>query len=109
MRWGRMHYGLDYAAPTGTPIYAADGGTVITAGWHGNYGYYIKIDHGANKVSLYAHCSKLLVKKGERVYQGQHIAEMGKTGRVTGPHLHFEVRVNGQHKDPMKYVGKKYK
>ena len=103
------HTGVDWANKVGTNIYAADGGKVIHAGWKGNYGYLVIIDHENGFQTYYAHCSKLLVKKGERVYQGQHIAEMGKTGRVTGPHLHFEVRVNGQHKDPLKYVGKKYK
>jgi len=104
MRWGRMHYGLDYAAPTGTPIYASDGGTVITAGWHGNYGYYIKIDHGANMVTLYAHCSKLLVKAGDKVYQGQKIGLVGNTGRSTGPHCHFEIFKNGKNVNPSNYL-----
>lgn len=104
MRWGRMHYGLDYAASTGTPIYAADGGTVITSGWHGNYGYYIKIDHGGGMVSLYAHCSKLLVNVGDKVFQGQRIGLVGNTGRSTGPHCHFEIFKYGKNVNPSSYV-----
>ena len=104
MRWGRMHYGLDYAAPTGTSIYASDGGTVTTAGWHGNYGYYIKIDHGGGFTTLYAHCSKLLVKVGDKVYQGQRIGLVGNTGRSTGPHCHFEIFKYGKNVNPSNYV-----
>ena len=104
MRWGRMHYGLDYAAPTGTPIYAADGGTVTSAGWSGAYGYTIVIDHGANKKTLYAHCSRLFVSAGTKVYKGQHIAAVGSTGRSTGPHFHFEIFINGANVNPSYYV-----
>ena len=104
MRWGRMHYGLDYAASTGTSIYASDGGTVTTAGWHGNYGYYIKIDHGGGFTTLYAHCSKLLVKVGDKVYQGQRIGLVGNTGRSTGPHCHFEIFKYGKNVNPSNYV-----
>lgn len=104
MRWGRMHYGLDYAAPTGTPIYAADGGTVVSAGWSGAYGYTIVIDHGANKKTLYAHCSRLFVSAGTKVYKGQHIAAVGSTGRSTGPHCHFEIFINGANVNPSYYV-----
>ena len=104
MRWGRMHYGLDYAAPTGTPIYAADGGTVVSAGWSGAYGYTIVIDHGANKKTLYAHCSRLFVSAGTKVYKGQHIAAVGNTGRSTGPHCHFEIFINGANVNPSYYV-----
>ncbi len=104
MRWGRMHYGLDYAAPMGTPIYAADGGTVTSAGWSGAYGYTIVIDHGANKKTLYAHCSRLFVSAGTKVYKGQHIAAVGSTGRSTGPHCHFEIFINGANVNPSYYV-----
>ena len=104
MRWGRMHYGLDYAAPTGTAIYAADGGTVVSAGWSGAYGYTIVIDHGANKKTLYAHCSRLFVSAGTKVYKGQHIAAVGSTGRSTGPHCHFEIIINGANVNPAYYV-----
>lgn len=104
MRWGRMHYGLDYAAPTGTPIYAADGGTVTQAGWRGAYGYVITIDHGANKKTLYAHCSRIYVSVGTKVYQGQRIGAVGSTGRSTGPHCHFEILINGKNVNPAYYV-----
>lgn len=104
-RWGRMHNGIDLAAPTGTKIRAADGGKVISAGWEGALGYCVRIDHGQNKVTVYGHCSKLFVKKGDKVYQDQHIANIGSTGRSTGPHLHFEVHVNGVPKNPLKYLG----
>lgn len=104
MRWGRMHYGLDFSAPTGTPIYAADGGTVTFAGWSGAYGYVITIDHGANKKTLYAHCSRLFVSAGNKVYKGQHIAAVGSTGRSTGPHCHFEIFINGSNVNPAYYI-----
>ncbi|MBR5229999.1 MAG: peptidoglycan DD-metalloendopeptidase family protein [Firmicutes bacterium] len=100
MRWGRMHYGLDYAAPTGTPIYAADGGTVIKVGWHGNYGYFVKIDHGGGYQTLYAHNSRNLVSVGDKVFKGQKIAAVGNTGRSTGPHCHFEVFKYGKNINP---------
>ncbi|HZK01893.1 MAG TPA: M23 family metallopeptidase [Anaerovoracaceae bacterium] len=103
-RWGRKHNGIDLAAATGTKIYAADGGLVISAGWEGALGYCVKIDHGQNRVTVYGHCSKLHVKKGDRVYQNQHIANIGNTGRSTGPHLHFEVRIKGVPQNPLKYL-----
>lgn len=103
-RWGRLHAGIDLAAPTGTKIRAADGGKVIASGYSGSYGYMIKIDHGGNRVTVYAHCSKLFVKTGDKVYQGQHIANVGNTGRSTGPHLHFEIQINGKPKNPLSYL-----
>jgi len=107
-RWGRTHTGIDLAARTGTAIYAADGGTVIFAGKNGSYGLVVDIDHGGGFVTRYAHCSKLYVKQGDKVYKGQQIAAVGSTGRSTGPHLHFEVRKNGVPQDPYKYLGKSY-
>ena len=104
MRWGRMHYGLDYAASTGTTIRAADGGTVVSAGWSGAYGYRIVIDHGGNMKTLYAHCSALYVSAGDKVYKGQKIGAVGSTGRSTGPHCHFEVFINGKNVNPASYV-----
>lgn len=104
MRWGRMHYGLDYAAPTGTPIYAADGGTVIKAAYSGAYGNVVIIDHGANKKTVYAHCSSFNVSYGEKVFKGQRIASVGNTGRSTGPHCHFEILINGVNVNPSNYV-----
>jgi murein DD-endopeptidase MepM/ murein hydrolase activator NlpD len=104
MRWGRMHKGIDLAASTGTSIRAADGGKVTFAGWSGSLGYLVKIDHGGNRETWYGHCSKLLVRAGDRVYQGQHIANVGNTGNSTGSHLHFEVHINGTPKNPLNYL-----
>ncbi len=103
-RWGRMHEGIDLAAPTGTKIYASDGGTVIFSGWNNALGYCVKIDHGGLFTTVYGHCSKLNVSVGEKVYQGQNIALVGNTGNSTGPHLHFEVRYNGDALNPEDYV-----
>ena len=98
------HGALDIAAGWGTPIYAADGGTVISSGWDGGYGYRIRIDHGNGMVTLYAHCSSLLVGSGEHVYKGQLIAYMGSTGISTGSHCHFAVYINGTAVDPLNYL-----
>lgn len=98
------HYGIDIGIPSGTDVYAADGGIVIYAGYKGTYGKLIKINHGANKETRYAHNSRLLVSSGEKVFKGQLIAYSGNTGRSTGPHLHFEVRINGNAVNPKKYV-----
>jgi len=103
-RWGRMHNGVDFAASKGTKIYATDGGTVTFAGYKGSFGYMVIINHGGNYESYYAHCSKLLVKKGDKVFQGQNIALVGNTGRSTGPHLHFEIRYLGNPKNPFNYI-----
>ncbi|MCL1808884.1 MAG: peptidoglycan DD-metalloendopeptidase family protein [Clostridiales bacterium] len=103
-RSGRMHYGIDLACKSGTRIGAADGGTVTFAGYKSSFGYMIIINHGRNMETLYAHCSALFVKKGEKVYQGQHIANVGSTGRSTGPHCHFEVHINGVPKNPLSYL-----
>ncbi len=104
MRSGRMHRGIDLANRTGTNIYASDGGRVTFAGYKGSYGYMIEVNHENGYVTRYAHASKLLVKSGERVYRGQHIAEMGNSGRSTGPHLHFEVVANGAHQNPSRFI-----
>ncbi len=103
-RWGRLHSGIDLAAPIGTHIKAADGGKVTFAGYNGALGYMVAIDHGGGRVTWYGHCSKLHVKKGDKVYQGQHIANVGNTGRSTGPHVHFEVHINGKTKNPLNYL-----
>ena len=103
---GRMafHEGLDFSAARGTPIRAAAGGIVIAAERTPDYGNLVKIDHGGGVETRYAHASKLLVHVGERVKKGQVIAEVGSTGRSTGPHLHFEVRSNGAALDPRKFL-----
>ncbi|MEG2198784.1 MAG: peptidoglycan DD-metalloendopeptidase family protein [Anaerovorax sp.] len=103
-RWGSFHPAVDIAAPTGTPIKASDGGTVRFAGQKRSYGYLVEIDHGGNRVTRYAHCSKLFVKAGDKVYQGMHIANVGSTGDSTGPHVHFEVLINGVNKNPLSYL-----
>lgn len=102
--FGRGHTGLDIAGPIGSSILAADGGTVTFAGWEGGYGNFVIINHGNGMVTRYAHCSKLLVKSGQRVGQGQTIALRGSTGHSTGPHLHFEVMVGGVFRNPISYL-----
>lgn len=100
----RPHEGIDVTAPMGSPIQAPAGGTVLSAGWEAGYGNVIEIDHGFGITTRFAHASKLLAKRGQRVERGQLIAEVGSTGLATGPHLHYEVHVNGKPVDPMRYV-----
>ena len=102
-RWGAMHQGIDIGAGTGTPIYAAESGTVFYSGWMGGYGNLILIDHPDGRVTAYAHQSRLAVSGGP-VGRGQVIGYVGSTGDSTGPHLHFEVRVNGVAVNPMQYL-----
>lgn len=99
-----FHEGLDFTANTGTPIRAAADGIVLSADLGGAYGKLVKIEHGAGLETRYAHASKLLVKAGDRVVKGQIIAEVGSTGRSTGPHLHYEIRLNGESLDPRRYL-----
>ena len=99
-----LHTGLDFQADTGTPILAAAGGVVVTSEMHPQYGNTVEVDHGNHLVTRYAHASKLLVKKGDLVKRGQKLAEVGSTGRSTGPHLHFEVLVQGVQQDPHKFL-----
>jgi murein DD-endopeptidase MepM/ murein hydrolase activator NlpD len=103
-RWGRMHEGIDIAAAAGTPIRAAAAGTVIYAGWLGGYGNLVVIDHGGGVATAYGHQSGIAVGTGAPVAQGQVIGYVGSTGHSTGPHLHFEVRVNGVPQDPLGYL-----
>ncbi len=100
------HTALDIGIPIGTPVYATKAGTVIKSqcGWNGGYGCYIIIDHGNGFQSLYGHNSVLLVNAGDEVEQGQNISFSGTTGRSTGPHLHFEIRINGKHVNPLSYI-----
>lgn len=99
-----LHTGLDFPAEPGTPIYAAAGGVVVAQEFHPQYGNMIEIDHGNDLVTLYGHSSHVFVKKGDLVRRGQKIAEVGTTGRSTGPHLHFEVLVQGVPQDPQKFL-----
>ena len=98
------HKGIDIANSYGTAICAADGGTVIYAGWMSGYGYFVQIDHGNGYVTCYGHNSSLLVSVGDKVYKGQQIARMGSTGNSTGNHCHFEIRYNGTYKNPLNYL-----
>ncbi len=96
-RWGRMHKGIDIAAPVGTPVLAAAPGVVVSAGWNsGGYGNLVEIQHPDGSLTLYAHNNRVLVRRGQQVAQGQQISEMGSTGRSTGPHCHFEVHPAGR-------------
>ncbi|HEY0484884.1 MAG TPA: M23 family metallopeptidase [Mycobacteriales bacterium] len=103
-RWGTFHYGVDIAAGYGNPVRAAHAGTIITAGWYGGYGYAVIIDHGNGITTRYGHNSKLLVHVGEKVKAGQEISLVGSTGDSTGPHCHFEVRVDGVAVDPIPFM-----
>jgi murein DD-endopeptidase MepM/ murein hydrolase activator NlpD len=103
-RWGRMHEGIDLGAAYGSPIAAAGAGTVIYAGWLGGYGNLTVIDHGGGLSTAYGHQSSIGVSVGQHVEEGEIIGSVGSTGHSTGPHLHFEVRVNGQAVDPLGYL-----
>lgn len=103
-RWGRMHKGVDWACPVGTAIMASCGGTVVQAGWMGGYGYCITLKHPDGRQTRYGHLSKILVSVGQSVKQGQKIALSGNTGRSTGPHVHFEILINGSQVNPLKYL-----
>lgn len=101
----KTHTGIDIGAGHGASIVAAEAGTVLRAGWNSGYGNYVVIDHGGGVQTLYGHCSALLVQSGQTVSRGQKIALVGSTGVSTGPHLHFEVLINGSYTDPMGYFG----
>ncbi|MEL7197994.1 MAG: M23 family metallopeptidase [Pseudomonadota bacterium] len=100
----KMHHGIDIAAPTGTPVYASADGLVGRANWFSSYGLYISIDHGAKLETRYAHLSRLAVAAGDTVKKGDIIGYVGSTGRSTGPHLHYEVRVDGLAVNPNPYM-----
>ena len=103
-RWGRMHEGIDLAVASGTPVVAAASGNVIVAGWMGGYGNLVVIDHGNGIATAYGHNTSVAVSYGQSVAQGQLISYSGSTGHSTGPHVHFEVRVNGSPVDPLGYL-----
>lgn len=102
-RWGGFHPGIDIADPTGTPIGAAKDGVVISAGPYGGYGNFVVVDHGDGLATAYAHQSRIAVRQGQTVDQGEVIGYVGSTGYSTGPHLHFEVRINGAPQNPRRY------
>ncbi len=104
-RWGRMHKGVDWGCPTGTTVYASSAGTVVSAGYNSGYGNNVVISHPDGRMTRYAHNSKLLVHAGQWVEQGQSIALSGSTGRSTGPHVHFEIYINGVAVNPLDYIG----
>ena len=104
MRWGRMHTGIDIAVPTGTAVQSSASGTIVHAGWNGGYGLLVVIDHGGGLATAYAHNSSVLVGVGQAVEQGETVALSGSTGHSTGPHVHYEVRVNGVPVDPLLYL-----
>lgn len=103
-RWGGFHTGIDIDCRTGDPIGASKAGRVISSGWGGGYGYMVIIDHGNGVTTLYAHMSRLYVGEGTSVSQLRAVGACGATGNATGDHLHFEVRVNGQHQNPMNFL-----
>ncbi len=102
-RWGRMHSGIDFAAPVGTPIRAAASGQVVFTGWMGGYGWFIKLNHGKFKTN-YGHLSKITVRNGSYIQKGDLIGLVGATGRAYGSHLHFELEINGVKVDPIHYL-----
>jgi len=104
MRWGRMHEGIDIAVATGTPVRASAAGTVIQAGWLGGYGILVVVDHGGGLSTAYAHNSSFASSVGQTVVAGEVVAYSGNTGNSSGPHVHFEVRVNGSAVDPLGYL-----
>lgn len=103
-RWGRRHDGIDIAASQGTPIHASADGVVSYAGWESGYGNLVKINHSNQIQTCYGHCSRILVRVGQHVKKGDIIARVGSTGHSTGPHVHFEIRLNGTAKNPLDYL-----
>lgn len=103
-RWGRLHAGVDLAGPVGTPIHAPADGRVIKAGWESGYGNMIRVQHDFGIITVYGHLSKIHVKQGQKISRGDRIGDMGNTGRSTGPHLHYEIRVGGSPINPMTFI-----
>jgi len=103
-RWGRMHSGTDFAAPYGTPVHATADGVIVFAGWQSSYGRLIKIQHEFGLETRFAHLAKIRVKVGQKVSRGERIGDMGSSGRSTGTHLHYEIRVSGKATNPMTYI-----
>jgi murein DD-endopeptidase MepM/ murein hydrolase activator NlpD len=99
-----MHTGVDFRAPTGSPVRATAGGKVVEAGWMGGYGNMVEIDHGNGLTSRYAHLSSIMVSAGDHVAKGATVGRVGSTGRSTGPHLHYETRIDGDPADPMRFI-----
>lgn len=104
MRYGKLHTGIDIADNTGTEIYASKSGNVIYSGWSNGYGKLVIVQHCDGYETYYAHCSSILVSVGDYVEQGQIIAKVGMTGNATGPHVHFEIRINGSPVNPYSYI-----
>ncbi|WP_344127240.1 M23 family metallopeptidase [Saccharopolyspora halophila] len=105
MRWGAMHNGVDIANEVGTPIRAASGGTVVDSGPASGYGLWVRIDHGHGTVTTYGHVHETLVAKGQEIESGQLVATLGNRGNSTGPHLHFQVDIEGEPVDPVRFYG----
>ena len=104
LHYARAHEGIDVSAPMGSPVEAPANGTVVETGWEAGYGNMVVIDHGFGIITKFAHCSRILVRKGQKVTRGDRIALVGNTGLSTGPHLHYEVHVNGKAVDPRRYI-----
>jgi len=105
-RGSEFHTGIDIAKSSGSPVYASNGGTVTFAGWSGGYGNLVIINHGGGIETYYAHNSSITVSVGEQVQKGQQIARAGSTGRASGSHVHFEIRINGSSVNPLNYLNK---
>jgi murein DD-endopeptidase MepM/ murein hydrolase activator NlpD len=103
-RWGRMHEGTDLAGAYGSPVYSTADGVVIHAGWQSGYGRLVKIQHAFGIETRYGHLSEIRVSAGQKVSRGDRIGDMGNSGRSTGTHLHYEVRIGGEAKNPMTYI-----
>lgn len=103
-RWGRLHAGIDLAGPVGMNVKAPADGTVINAGWENGYGLMIRLRHDFGVTTVYGHLSKIRVKVGQKVSRGEQIGDSGNTGRSTGPHLHYEIRVGGAPINPMTFI-----